>query len=187
MGGAFTSSMLSLVIGGARSGKSRFAQSLAAESDSVAYIATARIEDAEMAARIARHRKDRPAHWTTIEEPLEIASVVERRADDFNVILLDCLTLWLSNFCFEHRDQPNPCIHDRALQEIDRLTTAAAATHLILVTNEIGCGLVPESPLGRFFRDLQGSVNQEVARAADWVHHLVAGIPVAIKRPGERQ
>ena len=186
MGGAFTSTMLTLVIGGARSGKSRFAQSLAADSASVAYIATARAEDAEMAARIARHRADRPPHWTTIEAPLDIANAVEQHARDFDTILLDCLTLWLSNLCFEHRDRPRLSIHAAASQQLTRLADAARLTHLVLVTNEVGSGLVPESSLGRFFRDLQGSINQEAARAADWVHHLVAGIPVAIKQPGAR-
>ena len=184
MGGAFTSSMLTLVIGGARSGKSRFAQSLAAKSGRVAYIATARIEDAEMADRIARHRQDRPSHWVTLEEPLEIGNVIEQQAGNYDFILLDCLTLWLSNFCFEHRDAADASIHEHALREVARLA-APVESHVVVVTNEIGCGLVPETHLGRFFRDLQGSMNQEIARAANWVHHLVAGIPVTIKRPGE--
>jgi len=176
--------MLSLVIGGARSGKSRFAQSLCPDSTRTIYLATARAEDAEMAARIERHRRDRPAHWITIEEPLSLAAVVQRHAADCDFLLLDCLTLWLSNYCWEHRDLPADTIRDRVLCEVSRLTTAAGSAQLIVVTNELGCGLVPESALAREFRDLQGWANQEIARAADWVYHLVAGIPTTIKRPG---
>ena len=184
MGGAFTSSMLSLVIGGARSGKSRFAQSLCSNSRQVIYLATARIEDAEMAARIARHRRDRPADWVSIEEPLHIGAAVEDHAGNCEFLLLDCLTLWLSNFCWEHRDATGDTVHDSVSVEVARITAASGPSHLVVVTNELGCGLVPESPLGRSFRDLQGWVNQEVARSADWVYHVVAGIPVAIKQPG---
>jgi adenosylcobinamide kinase / adenosylcobinamide-phosphate guanylyltransferase len=175
--------MLSLVIGGARSGKSRFAQSLGAAAHSALYIATARIEDAEMAARIDRHRQSRPAHWMTVEEPLAIGSVVERHAPSCDFLLLDCLTVWLSNLCWEHRDCAEAAIHAAALHEIARVAAAATGSHVVLVTNEVGCGIVPESAVGRSFRDLHGWVNQEAARWADWVHHLVAGIPVAIKRP----
>src|SRR5260370_9707297 len=95
--------MLSVVIGGDRSGKSRFAQSLGATAERVVYIATARVEDAEMAARIALHRQTRPAHWTTIEEPLEIGSAIEQHSTPCDFLLLDWLTLWLRNFCWAHR------------------------------------------------------------------------------------
>jgi adenosylcobinamide kinase / adenosylcobinamide-phosphate guanylyltransferase len=179
--------MLSLIIGGARSGKSRFAQSLAVNSKHVVYLATARCDDSEMLARIARHRAERPAHWVVIEEPLEIGSAVERHAGECDFLLLDCLTIWLSNFCWEHRDIAETEIQAAALREVTRVSEAAIASHIVLVTNEVGCGLVPESPLGRFFRDLQGWVNQEAACSADWVYHVVAGIPVAIKQPGENR
>ncbi len=175
--------MLSLVIGGARSGKSRFAQSLGETAERVVYIATARVEDAEMAARIAQHRQTRPAHWTTIEEPLEISSAIERHSADCDFLLLDCLTLWLSNFCWDHREIGEANIQAAAFQEVARVAAASAASKVVLVTNEVGCGLVPESPVGRSFRDLQGWVNQEAARSADWVYHVVAGIPAVIKRP----
>ena len=178
--------MLSLVIGGARSGKSRFAQSLCANFPRVVYLAAARADDAEMTRRIRRHRDSRPAHWVTIEEPLAIAGAVERHAPGCDILLLDCLTLWLSNFCFAHRDEPEETIETAALAEVARLVHAAAASHTIVVTNEVGCGLVPEAPLGRFFRDLQGFVNQQVACSADWVYHVVAGIAVPIKQPGVR-
>jgi len=176
--------MFSLVIGGARSGKSAFAQSLCAGAPRVVYLATARAEDAEMAARIQRHRSARPAHWVTIEEGLDVASAVERHAATCEFILLDCLTLWLSNLCWEHKDAPDDVVLGLATRELVRMQTASAPCHVVIVTNEVGCGLVPESSLGRSFRDLQGWVNQEAARSADWVHHVVAGIPVAIKQPG---
>src|SRR5215472_5188185 len=98
--------MVSLVIGGARSGKSRFAQSLGASARRVFYIATARPEDAEMEARIAEHRRQRPAHWCTIETPLTIADAVERHRGQCDFLLLDCLTVWLSNLCWEQREKP---------------------------------------------------------------------------------
>jgi adenosylcobinamide kinase/adenosylcobinamide-phosphate guanylyltransferase len=174
--------MLSLVIGGARSGKSRFAQSLGMNAERVVYIATARSEDAEMDGRIAQHRLDRPARWLTVEEPLEIGSAVERHAPHCDFLLIDCLTLWLSNYCWEYRNKEQPTIQSSALLEVARIAAATTCT-IVAVTNEVGCGLVPESALGRFFRDLQGRVNQEVASSADWVHHVVAGIPVTIKQP----
>lgn len=178
--------MLSLVIGGARSGKSRFAQSLCSQSARVVYLATSRAEDAEMAERIRRHRADRPAHWITIEEPLAIAEAIERGASGCDALLLDCLTLWLSNYCWEHRETPHADLETAVRGEMARIAAAAAASHVVVVTNEVGCGLVPESPVGRLFRDLQGFLNQQVACAADWVYHLVAGIPVTIKQPGGR-
>jgi adenosylcobinamide kinase/adenosylcobinamide-phosphate guanylyltransferase len=178
--------MLSLVIGGARSGKSRFAQSLCSGAQEVIYIATARPEDNEMAERIRRHREARPPHWVTVEEPLAIAAALELHARACDIVLVDCLTLWLSNFCWKHRGDPYDAIDNAAQAEVARLVRAAAASHAVMVTNEVGCGLVPEAPLGRFFRDLQGFVNQQVACSADWVYHLVAGIAVPIKQPGAR-
>ena len=179
--------MITLVIGGARSGKSRFAQSIAAPFEKVAYIATCRAEDAEMAERIAQHQQHRPARWTTIEAPVEIAGAVARNAPHYEVLLLDCLTIWLSNFCFDHRDMARAELQGAAMHEVAGVVKAAAETHLVMVTNEVGCGLVPESPVGRLFRDVHGWINQEAARQADWVYHLVAGIAVAIKRPEVRR
>jgi adenosylcobinamide kinase/adenosylcobinamide-phosphate guanylyltransferase len=176
--------MLTLVIGGARSGKSRFAQSLAEGSRKAAYIATSRAEDEEMAARIARHREERPAHWLTVEEPLEIGAALERCAPDCEVAVLDCLTVWLSNLSWEHRESGADCLREAAAREVARLARAAAGTHLVAVSNELGCGLVPESAVARMFRDVHGWMNQDVARAADQVYHVVAGIAVPIKQPG---
>ena len=176
--------MLTLVLGGARSGKSRFAQSVCAGGKQVAYIATARPEDDEIRARIARHRQDRPAHWLTIEEPLEIADAMERYTAHCDFVLLDCLTFWLSNLCWAHREEAEETTHAAADRELARIVAAGTASHLVIVTNELGYGLVPESAVGRRFRDLQGWINQDAARAADFVYHVVAGIPIAIKLPG---
>jgi adenosylcobinamide kinase/adenosylcobinamide-phosphate guanylyltransferase len=179
--------MVSLVIGGARSGKSRFAQSLGATAPRAFYIAPARAEDAEMEARIAEHRRQRPAHWCTAEAPLAIADAVERHCGECEFLLLDCLTVWLSNFCWEHREEPQSDIETAALREVGRVAATVAETHIVIVSNEVGSGIVPETPLGRFFRDLQGRVNQEAARLADRVFLVVAGIPVAIKLPEDRR
>jgi len=179
--------MVSLVIGGARSGKSRFAQSLGATARRAFYIATARAEDAEMEARIAEHRRHRPAHWFTIEAPLEIADAVERLRSECDFLLLDCLTVWLSNHCWQHRDRPEEEIETAALAEVERLAATATEAHVVIVTNEVGCGIVPETPIGRFFRDLQGRINQEAARLADQVILVVAGLPMIIKQPEARR
>lgn len=178
--------MLSLVIGGARSGKSRFAQSLCSDVARVVYVATARVEDSEMAERIRRHRESRPPHWLTLEEPLAIASALDRHAGACDIVLLDCLTIWLSNFCWEHREETSAAIETMALLEVERFAAASLTSNAVVVTNEVGCGLVPEAPVGRLFRDLQGFVNQRVASAADWVYQIVAGIPLTIKHPGAR-
>ena len=176
--------MLTLVIGGARSGKSRCAQSLCSKGPRVTYIATARLEDDEMRARVARHRRDRPVGWLTIEEPLAIADAVKHHAPRMDFILLDCLTIWLSNFCSERRDYTPEELELAASEEVTRLITASASSHVVIVTNEVGNGIVPESPVGRLFRDLHGLINQQVASEADFVYQTVAGILVLIKPTG---
>ena len=173
--------MLTLVIGGARSGKTRFAQSLCPPGARVACVATARVEDDEMRARVERHRGDRPPDWKTIEEPLAPADAVLRASPDADYILVDCLTVWLSNLCWERRDRPAAEIEDAALAEIDTLAAASAQRQVILISNEVGSGIVPEHPVGRLFRDLQGLVNQRAAAAANRVFLTVAGIPLRIK------
>lgn len=173
--------MLTLVIGGARSGKSRFAQTLCQSGACVAFIATARADDEEMRARIARHRQDRPREWVTIEEPLAISQAVARQTSTSDFVLLDCLTVWLGNLCYERQRCGIEELERAASEEVERLVSAAAAARVVVVTNEVGCGIVPESSLGRLFQDLQGFVNQKVAVAAEVVYHVVAGIPVAIK------
>jgi adenosylcobinamide kinase/adenosylcobinamide-phosphate guanylyltransferase len=175
--------MLTLVLGGARSGKSRFAQSLCEAGDRVVFVATARLDDDEMRARAAHHQQARPQHWHTIEEPLAIARVVENSAADYDFVLLDCLTIWLSNLCWEHRDQSTEVLRAAAAEEVAGLIAGGSAANLVIVSNEVGYGLVPESPVGRLFRDLQGWMNQDMACAANFVYQVVAGIPIPIKRP----
>ncbi len=179
--------MLTLVIGGARSGKSRFAQSLCAAASHVAYIATARSEDAEMRMRIARHQADRPEAWVTIEEPLFLAESVKRYSPTYEALLVDCLTLWLNNLCFQHARSCVEELQQAACLEMNALVSACQNGQVIIVSNEVGQGVVPEHPLARTFRDLQGLVNQQVAEGADFVYQMVAGIALPIKRPKERE
>jgi len=174
--------MLTLVLGGARSGKSRFAQSLCATGRRVVFVATARLDDHEMLARAAHHQQGRPAHWQTIEEPLSIARVVETHGPDFDFVLLDCLTLWLSNLCWEHRELSEDVLRTATTEEVSRLIAAAPKSNVVIVSNEVGWGLVPETPVGRAFRDLQGWLNQQLACAANSVYQVVAGIPIPIKQ-----
>jgi len=175
--------MLTLVLGGARSGKSRFAQSLCAGANQVLFLATSRLEDEEMRARAAHHQQQRPPHWHTIEEPLAIARVVETCGGKFDFVLLDCLTIWLSNLSWEHRNDPADVLRAAAGDEISRLIAATSKSNVVVVSNEVGYGLVPESPIGRQFRDLQGWANQDVACAAGAVYQVIAGIPISIKSP----
>ena len=178
-----TSPMLTLILGGARSGKSRFAQSLCGDARRVVFVATARLDDDEMRARAEHHQHERPERWHTIEEPLAIARVVETRGADFDVVLLDCFTLWLSNLCWEHRNQAESVLRTAASEEVARLIAAASLSNVVIVSNEVGCGLVPEFPLGRIFRDLHGWLNQDLACAANYVYQVIAGIAIPIKRP----
>jgi len=175
--------MLTLVLGGARSGKSRHAQSLAAAAGGpVLFVATAAPvapgEDPEMAARIARHRADRPSHWKTLEAPVDVVAAV-RSAEA--VVLVDCITIWLSNLLYQHRDLERGSRETTILGEVEALVEISRGSDVIAVSNEVGEGIVPETPLAREFRDLQGQANQILAREASRVVLLVAGIPVTLK------
>jgi adenosylcobinamide kinase / adenosylcobinamide-phosphate guanylyltransferase len=174
--------MLTFILGGARSGKSRFAQRLAAGASRVCYIATlAPGADAEMQDRVARHQADRPSSWRTVEAPLALADAVEAAVRDADTVLVDCLTLWLSNLSWEHRAS-EPALVEYAVQsQIGRISDAARTCHVILVSNEVGSGTVPESPVARAFRDLQGFLNQWVAEVADEAILVVAGLPLYLK------
>ena len=167
---------LTLIGGGARSGKSRHALMLARQCGSrLAFVATARAEDDEMRDRIARHREERGEEFTTFEEPLAIAQLVAAEGGRFDAMLVDCLTLWLSNML---------CSGMSGIEyECRRLVDAAAAApaRILLVTNEVGCGIVPENALARQFRDLAGTLNQRSAQAADEVYWLAFGIPLRLK------
>jgi adenosylcobinamide kinase/adenosylcobinamide-phosphate guanylyltransferase len=163
-----------LVTGGARSGKSALAEGLAAElGPHRVYIATAVAGDAEMAARIAAHRDRRGAGWTTLEAPHELVEALAA-TDDGRPRLVDCLTLWLSNLMLGERDW-------RAAGDALVAALAAQASPVVLVTNEVGGGIVPENALGRAFRDAAGHLNQSVAAAADDVFLVVAGLPLWLK------
>ena len=169
---------LVLLIGGARAGKSALALELASSwKGEVTFLATAEGRDNEMAERIARHREQRPADWTTLEEPLELRAALESLADDAFVIL-DCLTLWLANR-LEHGDA-----EEDVLAEAGRVARVAAAraAPVVAVTNEVGLGVVPATPLGRVYRDLLGEVNRTFARCADTAFLVVAGRALPLVR-----
>ena len=166
------------ITGGARSGKSRFAEELSRQvSGPKAYLATAQALDEEMAERIRRHRENRSADWHTLEEPIKAAGCIQKEGDRFNLILLDCLTLWVSNLLMAGWDEA------RILEEGSRLLEACrqARCSLILVGNEVGMGIVPENAQARLFRDVSGFIQQKVARDADEVYFMVSGLPVKIK------
>jgi adenosylcobinamide kinase/adenosylcobinamide-phosphate guanylyltransferase len=176
--GAATPPRLTLVLGGARSGKSRLAEKLtrAALTDQLipTYIATAQAWDDEMRARIAQHQHDRGMDWTTIEAPHDMPEAI--RSSDDAPLLVDCLTLWLSNRMLAEADLDA----DRTAL-LEALASRPAST--LLVSNEVGFGIVPETPLGRRFRDAQGILNQKIAAAADCVILTAAGLPLVMKRP----
>jgi adenosylcobinamide kinase/adenosylcobinamide-phosphate guanylyltransferase len=171
------SSSSALVLGGARSGKSRFALDLAGAAPGPrVYVATAEGRDDEMRARIARHREERGAAWETVEEPLELAARLPQLARRYPVILVDCLTLWVSNLL--HAD---PGGAEARLGALVPALGACGGSRVVLVSNEVGMGIVPESALARSFRDLAGRLNQLVAGAAAEVHLVTAGIPLRLK------
>ena len=171
---------LTLVLGGARSGKSDFAQALARKrgGDAVLFVATAEARDDEMRARIASHRAARPAAWQTLEAPRDIAHALELAAGA-RVIVVDCVTLWASNVLLAEESNAQKTM----AREIDALLVwyRTNDAEMILVSNEVGMGLVPDNELGRAYRDLLGAVNKKLAECADEVYLLVAGLPVEIK------
>ncbi|WP_199500067.1 bifunctional adenosylcobinamide kinase/adenosylcobinamide-phosphate guanylyltransferase [Methylovirgula sp. 4M-Z18] len=164
-----------LVCGGARSGKSAYAQHLAETSGlKPIYIATARIWDDEMGQRVAQHRADRDARWTTVEEPLALTRTIRTQADPDRILLVDCLTLWLTNVMLEGGPVPEAC-------ETLASTCAELAGPVIFVSNEVGHGIVPDNALARDFRDAQGRLNQAMAQACEGVIWVAAGIPQVVK------
>ena len=167
------SARLTLVLGGARSGKSRYAESLVTALPAPwIYVATAEARDAEMAERIAAHQARRGAGWRTLETPRDVVGALT--AHGTTPVLVDCLTLWLANALLASADVD---------AEIERLEAALeqASAPLVLVANEVGFGIVPDNALGRRFRDLQGLLNQRIAARADRVVLVVAGLPLTIK------
>lgn len=167
-----------LLLGGARSGKSRYAVELARViGGSGAVVATARALDGDMAARIARHRAERPAGWATIEEPYDVPAACRRAARSHDVVLVDCITVWVSNL-MERGDDDALVL--AAVDDLAKLLRERLVS-VILVSNEVGQGVHPPTELGRRFRDLLGLVNQRLAAAADRVTLMVAALPLIVK------
>lgn len=169
------SKRLMLLLGGARSGKSATAQRLAESARRVLFVATAEPLDADMRERIARHRADRPASWTTLEAPRDLASAIEAAQGDYDMVVLDCLTLWVSNLMLAGAD---------VLSETEALLRAyeTGAAAWIVISNEVGLGIVPATEQGRTYRDLLGRVNQTIAARADEAYLLVAGRALALEK-----
>ena len=166
---------VTLVLGGARSGKSLFAESLVLDAAAqCVYVATAERVDDEMANRIEAHCARRGQAWRTVEAPIELAQAIGRESTPRTCLLVDCLTVWLGNLMHHGRD-----VDAAAKSLLESL--AAAPGPVVLVANEVGLGIVPDNPLARAFRDHAGRLNQAVARAAGNVHFVVAGIPMALK------
>ena len=190
-------SQFTLITGGARSGKSSFAELLAARTAlparTVTYIATARIWDEEMTSRVKKHREQRPATWQLIEEPLKIPETLLLLDDQDTVILLDCVTLWLTNLLLaEEAKAPAKQIQaeetEAKILSLVRETARLAREirpEVIFVTNEVGQGIVPDNALARTYRDLAGRCNQILAQHADKVYWVLAGLPMEIKHSGE--
>jgi adenosylcobinamide kinase/adenosylcobinamide-phosphate guanylyltransferase len=177
------SGKLILLLGGARSGKTQHAQNLAAQlGGDVTYVATAEPGDDEIRARIAAHRAARPAQWQTMERPLRLGDLLTEW--NASVVVVDCLTLLVSNIMSAAGENaPAALVEANVESELSELLTAwrDAEFHLIVVSNEVGLGLVPETALGRVYRDALGRANQQLAQAADEVYFMVAGLPLKIK------
>jgi adenosylcobinamide kinase/adenosylcobinamide-phosphate guanylyltransferase len=176
--GIVMSNRIYFITGGSRSGKSAFAEKLANNiAGRRAYLATAQALDAEMVARIEKHRRDRGATWDTYEEPLAVAELLKKLSSTYEIVLLDCLTLWLSNVMAHRSGDGAVTSHS------ENLVTAMKSFggSLIVVSNEVGLGIVPDNPLARQFRDCAGMLNQKVALSADEVYFTVSGIPMRMK------
>jgi adenosylcobinamide kinase/adenosylcobinamide-phosphate guanylyltransferase len=166
-----------LVLGGARSGKSRRAEALVAEHEGpYVYVATARILDVEMRQRVDLHRERRGSQWTTIECPIHLASLLDQLHSEQKPVLVDCLTLWMSNMLLSEE----PTSPESHIQDLCRIIQGVAYP-LVLVSNEVGSGIVPENPLARRFRDLAGFANEKLAEVCPRVTLVVAGLPVRLK------
>jgi len=173
--------VLSLVLGGARSGKSRYAQLLCAGRELVVVVATARDDgDPEWRERIQQHRRDRPEGWQTLEEPVLVPEALAGLPPGA-VALVDCVTLWLANLAWDERHRTRGERETRLLTRVGALARAAAGREVVLVSNEVGGGIVPEHAAAREFRDIQGRANQHLAAAAERVVLVTAGLPLVLK------
>ncbi|RDE09982.1 bifunctional adenosylcobinamide kinase/adenosylcobinamide-phosphate guanylyltransferase [Pelagibacterium lacus] len=165
-----------LVLGGARSGKTALAERLAiAGSTAPAYLATAEALDDEMIERVSAHQRSREGRFTTIEEPLELSQALFAASHAHDVILVDCLTLWITNLLSMERDVAEEV--DTLIETLEAITTA----RIIVVSNEVGLGIVPDNALARTFRDLTGAAHQELAAICEHVYFVVAGLPMVVK------
>jgi len=168
---------ITLVLGGARSGKSSWALEHVENSyNSYMFLATAEVMDEEMAHRVELHRKARGPKWQVREEPLEIAGVLEAGNEETEAVLIDCMTIWLSNVLLKKGAESVPTYQAAFIEALNR-----SAQSVIIVANEVGSGIVPEHPLGREYRDMAGTLNQKLASAADKVVLVVAGLPLQLK------
>lgn len=174
-----------LITGGVRSGKSSFAEKIARDNGGkVAFIATAQALDKEMHDRINKHRAHRPTDWRTYEEPYNILPIIKKIGQQVDVILLDCLTLLVSNLMTNYQEgSENQEINENIMMQVEGIINQSlkSSATLIIVSNEVGLGLVPVNPLGRFFRDTLGKANQFIAANSAKVYLMVAGIPILIK------
>lgn len=168
---------ITFILGGARSGKSAYALNLAQKHKKVAFIATGQALDKEMRQRINLHKKARPSHWHTFEEDKKIASALKKIGNDFDCVIIDCLTLWVSNLILAKNTQS--AIKEQARLLVKTLKNIKANS--IVISNEVGLGIVPQNKLARSFRDIAGKVNQAVAKGADKVLFMVSGIPMKVK------
>jgi adenosylcobinamide kinase/adenosylcobinamide-phosphate guanylyltransferase len=171
-----------LLLGGARSGKSTFAQKLAGQlGNKVLFVATGEALDDEMETRIKDHKKNRPENWRTLEAPHNIGKALRKQIGDAEVIIIDCLTLLISNLLGNELHYPKA--EKQVFSEINELisTMNASPVHFIIVSNEVGLGLVPDNELGRIYRDLLGKANQLIAQNANTVYFMAAGIPLKLK------
>ncbi len=179
---------ITLLLGGARSGKSALACSLATQQTDkqTIYVATAMAADQEMAERIRRHQQDRPANWRVVEAPLALAEAIEQHSRPDTCLIIDCLTLWLSNLLHDAHSAPQPLAHIEP--QLDALEQALlrAEGHILMVSNEVGLGIIPLGELTRRFVDEAGRLNQRLARIADRVLFVAAGLPLVLKESPER-
>jgi adenosylcobinamide kinase/adenosylcobinamide-phosphate guanylyltransferase len=168
---------LILVLGGAASGKSQAALELAGGATPKAFVATGQALDQEMAERIRRHQASRSADWHTAEVPMDLSGWLRGRGSSYRTIVIDCLTLWLSNL--QNNRVPDTAIPQRVGELLDAIRSSSA--RVVLVSNEVGLGLVPVNRAGRRFRDVAGKVHQQIARSADEVHFILAGQSLRVK------
>jgi adenosylcobinamide kinase/adenosylcobinamide-phosphate guanylyltransferase len=170
--------MITLITGGARSGKSAYALKLALEYSNRVFIATAQAIDGEMEDRIAKHKAERGDSFTTIEEPVDLAGAIKKIPEGTEVALIDCLTVWMGNLMHKHGDDAESFQETSDLMDV----LAQVPCDVILVSNEVGMGIVPDNQASRLYRDMAGRMNQEIAAIADSVILTVAGLPMELKK-----